>query len=90
MPHVSVVIPLYNKAEHIQNCLRSVAEQTFADFEAIVVDDGSSDAGPNLVENFTDPRFRLIRQENGGPGMARNRGIAEATTEWVAFLDADR
>jgi glycosyltransferase involved in cell wall biosynthesis len=86
---VSVVVPLYNKEPYVQRALESIAAQTFADFEAIIVDDGSSDRGPEIAAAFTDARFRLIRQANSGPAGARNRGIAEARGEFLAFLDAD-
>lgn len=88
-PRVSVIVPLYNKARHVRRALDSIAAQTFRDFELIVVDDGSTDGGAELVESYTDARTRLIRQENAGPGAARNRGVAEAVGEIVAFLDAD-
>lgn len=86
---VSVIIPLYNKAPYIQRALYSVFAQTFHDFELIVVDDGSTDGGGDIVACCDDPRVRLIRQENAGPGAARNRGLDEAQGELVAFLDAD-
>jgi glycosyltransferase involved in cell wall biosynthesis len=86
---VSVVVPLYNKGRWIGRALASIARQTLADFEAIIVDDGSTDDGPRVVAEFKDPRFRLIRQKNAGPGSARNRGVSEARGELLAFLDAD-
>ena len=86
---VSVIIPLYNKAPYVRRAFDSVAAQTFADFEVIVVDDGSTDDGPAIARDFGDPRFRLIQQTNAGPGAARNAGVALAKGELIAFLDAD-
>jgi glycosyltransferase involved in cell wall biosynthesis len=86
---VSIIIPLYNKAPYVRRALDSIAVQTFADFEAIVVDDGSTDDGAAILADYSDARFRLIRQANAGPGAARNAGLAQARGEFIAFLDAD-
>jgi glycosyltransferase involved in cell wall biosynthesis len=89
VPLVSVVMPLYNKAPYVLRALESVAAQTMTDLEVIVVDDGSTDGGADLVAGTPDPRFRLVRQSNAGPGAARNRGLREARAPYVAFLDGD-
>lgn len=86
----SVVIPLYNKGHTIIETLQSVLAQSFRDFEVIVVNDGSTDEGPEKIEqSFDDRRIRLIHQENSGEGSARNAGLEAALYDWIAFLDAD-
>src|SRR5688572_17562331 len=90
-PRVTCVLPYYNKVRYVRRALDSIASQTLGDFEAIVVDDGSTDGGTDLITDFArlDPRFRIVRQPNAGPGAARNRAIRQARTSLVAFLDAD-
>lgn len=85
----SVVIPLYNKGPYIGCTLQSVLAQDLRDLEVVVVDDGSSDHGPQIVAQCTDPRLRLLHQPNAGVAAARNRGIEAACGQWVCFLDAD-
>ena len=89
MARVDIVIPLYNKAACIGRAIRSILNQTMTDWRLIVVDDGSTDAGPDVVRTFDDPRIELIRQQNAGPGAARTAGIAKAAAKYIAFLDAD-
>ena len=88
---ISVVIPLYNKEQSILNTIKSVQNQTYRDFEIIVVDDGSTDGSPDLVESLlpTEPRLFLVRKPNGGVCSARNKGIEASKGEYVALLDAD-
>ncbi len=85
----SVVIPLYNKAPHIAATLHSVLAQTHQPDAIIVVDDGSTDGGAAIVEQFAHPLIKLIRQANAGVSAARNNGAASAMSPYLAFLDAD-
>jgi glycosyltransferase involved in cell wall biosynthesis len=85
----SVIVPLYNKRLHVGRALESVLSQTHGAFELIVIDDGSTDGSRAVVNAFTDSRIRLLCQENRGVSEARNRGIREASTPLLAFLDAD-
>ncbi len=90
MACVSVIIPVFNAATLLGNALRSVFAQTFRDFDVIVIDDGSEDR--ETLDQTLDAwaeRVRFVRQSNGGPARARNTGIAQATGDLIAFLDAD-
>jgi glycosyltransferase involved in cell wall biosynthesis len=85
---VSVIIPAYNAAGYITRAVESALAQTHGPLEILVVDDGSSDQTPTVVERLASP-VRLIRKENGGPASARNIGASQAHGDWLAFLDAD-
>ena len=89
MPHVSVVVPLYQTERYIAEALGSVLAQTFTDFEVIVVDDDSRDRGPDIARGLGDPRIRVVTQRNRGLAGARNTGIREARGRLIALLDAD-
>ena len=89
MSLVSVVVPLYNKAPFVKQTVESILHQTLSDLELIVVDDGSTDKGPTIVDSIDDSRIRLIQQKNQGPGAARNHGLTLARGKYIAFLDAD-
>ncbi len=87
---ISIIIPLFNKGKFISEAINSILSQTHPYWEVIVVDDGSTDNGPEIVKSFKDSRIRLILGgENKGVSATRNRGIKEAKYEWIAFLDAD-
>ena len=88
MPTVSIIIPTYNRAGLISECIESVLRQTYKDFEIIVVDDGSDDNTEDILKVFKDT-IKYIRQENAGVSAARNRGIRESSGRYVAFLDSD-
>ena len=91
-PTVSVVIPAFNAQRTIMRAIESVTAQTFHDYEIIVVDDGSSDHTSRVLEQagLTEQKnFHLLRQENQGPAIARNTGIAKATGQYISFLDRD-
>ena len=81
--------PVFNRARVLPGAIDSVLAQSDQDFEIIVVDDGSSDNPAAVVEDFADPRIRIVRKENGGGGSARNRGIDLAQGRFIAFLDSD-
>lgn len=90
MPSVSIVIPTYNRADTIEAAIRSVLQQTFSDFEVIVVDDASTDDTLTVLETIVDPRLIVVKApSNGGGARARNLGLERATAALVAFQDSD-
>lgn len=89
MHRVSVIIPAYNRANLIGETIQSVLDQTFTDFEIIVVDDGSTDNTREVIDSFKDPRISYKYQENRGVAAARNTGIRFSGGEYIAFLDSD-
>lgn len=88
---VSVVIPVYNSQDAVKRCLESIAAQTFSNFEAIIIDDGSTDHSPNICDDFaiTDDRFKVVHTKNFGVSSARNKGIDLAQGDWICFVDSD-
>jgi glycosyltransferase involved in cell wall biosynthesis len=88
-PYFSIVIPVFNRAATLGPTLESCLNQTFTDFEIIIVDDGSTDGLKAVVAAYEDPRIRYIWQENGGGSSARNTGIDVARGKYIAFLDSD-
>jgi glycosyltransferase involved in cell wall biosynthesis len=90
MPFFSVVIPTYNRADKVKQTIQSVLDQTYGDYEVLVMDDGSTDNTEKVVKELCDPRVRYEWAENsGGPATPRNRGIDTAEGDWICFLDAD-
>jgi hypothetical protein len=89
MAAVSIIIPTYNHAHYLPHAIQSVEVQSLTDWEAIIVDDGSTDNPQAVIAQFTDPRLRYIFQENQGLSAARNTGIRAAQGTYLAFLDAD-
>ncbi len=91
MPKISIIVPVYNCEKYISNCINSILEQSFKDFELILVDDGSSDRSFEICESFAkkDNRVRAIHQPNSGVSRARNRGLDEAQGEYIGFVDGD-
>src|SRR5919202_5944333 len=89
MPTIFVVIPAYNAERTILETVASVLQQTFSDFELIVIDDGSRDRTVELLQSIKDERLKVFSYENGGLPVARNRGISRSNGEFITFVDAD-
>ncbi len=90
-PEISVIVPVYKCEEYIHRCVNSILNQTFKDFELILIDDGSPDRSGELCNEIAkkDGRIRVIHQENGGQASARNQGVKAARGEWLHFVDCD-
>lgn len=90
-PLVSVIIPVYNTAKYLDNCIQSIRRQTLTDWEIILVDDGATDASPGMCDEWAqkDARIHVIHKENEGLGFTRNAGLTIAKGEFVCFLDSD-
>lgn len=91
MPYFSIIIPVYNVAPYLRECLDSVLKQTFTDWEAICVDDGSTDESGAILDEYAekDSRFKVIHQQNAGVSAARNIALDNASGHWFLFLDGD-
>lgn len=89
MPFFSIIIPLYNKENFIENTIQSVLDQTFQDFEVILINDGSTDNSEGKALQFKNPRIQYYSKKNEGVSIARNAGIEKATSQHITFLDAD-
>ena len=87
---VSIVVPVYNAERYLKDTLQTVLDQTYEKWELLLVDDCSTDTSVEIIKTYKDKRIKLILQEkNSGAAVTRNRGIVEATGEYIAFLDAD-
>jgi glycosyltransferase involved in cell wall biosynthesis len=95
MPKIDIIIPIYNQANKLPACLRSIFKQTFQDFSIIIVDDGSTDDLNKVIKRYTESNpavpkhLQIIKQKHAGANTARNRGAKEATAEFIIFCDAD-
>lgn len=86
MPKFSIIVPVYNVEEYIDDCLKSIFNQSFKDFEVIVVNDGTKDNSMDIVKNYD---VKVINQENAGLSAARNTGVKSSTGEYLLFIDSD-
>lgn len=90
-PAISIIVPIYNMERYLRECLDSIKSQTFADWECILVDDGSTDNSPAICDEYAaaDPRFKAVHQRNGGLSAARNAALRTASGEYIGFVDSD-
>ncbi len=88
-PPISVIMPVYNGEKYLKEAIESILNQTFRDFEFIIINDGSTDKTLEIIQSFADPRIRLINQENKGIICSLNKGIAESRGKYIARMDAD-
>ena len=91
MPKLSVIVPVFNTEKYLRECIESILNQTFTDFELILVDDGSTDKSGVICDEYAqlDDRIRIIHQENAGVTRARKRGVEIALGEYITFVDSD-
>ena len=91
MPIISIIIPIYNVGKYLRECLDSIINQTYADYECLLIDDGSLDDSGAICDEYAikDTRFRVFHKDNGGVCSARNLALKEARGEWVTFIDGD-
>ena len=90
-PKISIIVPVYKVEQYLEKCVNSITSQTYKNLEIVLVDDGSPDGSPALCDKLakSDKRIKVIHKENGGVSSARNEGLAQATGDYVAFVDSD-
>lgn len=88
---ISIIVPVYNTEEYLDKCILSIMAQTYADFELLLIDDGSTDSSGSICDKYAaqDSRVRVFHKENGGVSSARNLGLDNVRGEWIAFVDSD-
>ena len=91
MPQISIIVPIYNGAKYINKCIEMIINQTFKDFELIIIDDGSTDNTSDMCNEYAkkDKRIKVISKKNEGTWAARNRGIDESRGKYIIFFDCD-
>lgn len=90
-PTISVIVPVYNTEKYLGECVQSILNQIFTDFELLLIDDGSTDQSGAICDTYAlqDKRVKVFHKENGGVSSARNMGLDEARGEWIVFVDSD-
>jgi len=90
-PQISIIVPVYKVEDYLQRCIDSILEQTFTNWELILIDDGSPDKSGKICDEYAqrDNRVRVFHKENGGVSAARNEGLIQAKGEWITFIDSD-
>lgn len=89
MPFISIIIPVYNASKYIKRCLYSIFDNSFSDYEIILINDGSTDDSLSICQQFKDKRLTIISQQNQGVSTTRNTGLRHAKGKWISFIDAD-
>ena len=91
MPAISIIVPVYNSEKYLSRCVESILNQSFTDYELLLVDDGSTDDSGSICDKYAvkDNRVRVFHKENGGVSSARNKGLDETNGDWIYFVDSD-
>lgn len=91
MPLFSIIVPVFNAEKRLSECIESILNQSVADFELLLINDGSTDSSLDVCNSYAkqDGRIRVLSKENGGVSSARNLGIEKSAGQWIAFIDAD-